>query len=552
MAVATRAAAEAMVLDAGDAERGDGGASASAAAAPPPPTIPLRRAGLARAAPMCMPAALRPECFAGTGERHELEDSANASAGALLGKLASTGPRADDTKPCRVLDGLFVGSGRSAWNLQRLLGLGVTHVVNAAPQTESCFHKELTYLTVDVLDSPEAPIGEHFARANRFIEEARRGGGAVLVHCHGGVSRAAAIVLAYLLGCEGRRFCDAWDLLKATRPQVAPNPGFIMQLKRFEQEVGGGAALMAVGDGSGDRGARPRSGPDEALVHALHRMAPRERARCATLSRYFRDLCHSPQAWSHLVLDCPAMLTLKPWSALPYGNGPALLLRQLVGRSCNAGLARWDTSCLRSLRVATCECAAGCGLPDREAAQLQGAIVDAVRLCPGFRTLEVGRCVALPSLLAALAEHAGRGCAARVTVSFEHTAASQVDADEVTGALLAALACAEEAAQEGPEAGGLVFGSLALRGFGPGANVQLLRALSSALRTARVAALALEGCAVSEEGALQLVTAFSAAPLGTKLALVRCGVAPDVAASLRELVPAGRAAGLVIEPSTAA
>lgn len=90
---------------------------------------------------------------------------------------------------------------------------------------------------VDVLDGPQEPIGRHFRRVNAFVAGARAAGGTVLVHCHGGVSRAAALVLAFLIAHEGMCFDGALASLRAARPIVAPNPGFVTQLREFEAAV---------------------------------------------------------------------------------------------------------------------------------------------------------------------------------------------------------------------------------------------------------------------------------------------------------------------------
>jgi hypothetical protein len=81
---------------------------------------------------------------------------------------------------------------------------------------------------VDVLDGPHEPIGRHFARVNAFVAAARAAGGTVLVHCHGGVSRAAALVLAFLIGREGLGFDDA---LAALRVRVSELEGSEARLR---------------------------------------------------------------------------------------------------------------------------------------------------------------------------------------------------------------------------------------------------------------------------------------------------------------------------------
>lgn len=218
-------------------------------------------------------------------------------------------PAAGDAPPGggldRVLDGLYIASGAAAARRPDLAAVNVTHVVNAAPSVELCWHaphlvsprprlsaprprahrtsrprarsraaqdaqagrarvgtrghraaatcrstaraprdpprrRAQKYLVVDVLDGPHEPIGRHFARVNAFVAAARAAGGTVLVHCHGGVSRAAALVLAFLIGRQGLGFDDALAALRAARPVVSPNPGFVQQLRAFEAALRAG------------------------------------------------------------------------------------------------------------------------------------------------------------------------------------------------------------------------------------------------------------------------------------------------------------------------
>jgi hypothetical protein len=57
----------------------------------------------------------------------------------------------------------------------------------------------------------------------------------VLVHCAGGVSRSATIVLGYLMAKRNMTFESALSHLRAVRPWVNPNEGFAAQLREFER-----------------------------------------------------------------------------------------------------------------------------------------------------------------------------------------------------------------------------------------------------------------------------------------------------------------------------
>jgi predicted protein tyrosine phosphatase len=57
----------------------------------------------------------------------------------------------------------------------------------------------------------------------------------VLVHCAQGVSRSAAVLIGWLMAREGLSYEVALAQMQAVRPQVQPNPGFVMQLREFER-----------------------------------------------------------------------------------------------------------------------------------------------------------------------------------------------------------------------------------------------------------------------------------------------------------------------------
>ncbi|KAF7461453.1 Hypothetical predicted protein [Marmota monax] len=59
--------------------------------------------------------------------------------------------------------------------------------------------------------------------------------GVVLVHCNAGVSRAAAIVIGFLMNSEEISFTSAFALVKNARPSICPNSGFMEQLRTYQE-----------------------------------------------------------------------------------------------------------------------------------------------------------------------------------------------------------------------------------------------------------------------------------------------------------------------------
>uniref|UniRef100_A0ABK0LF26 Nucleoporin NUP35 n=1 Tax=Rattus norvegicus TaxID=10116 RepID=A0ABK0LF26_RAT len=80
--------------------------------------------------------------------------------------------------------------------------------------------------------------------------------GVVLVHCNAGVSRAAAVVIGFLMSSEELAFTNALSLVKEARPSICLNPGFMEQLRTYRvgKESNGGDQVPAVAT---DHGSEP-------------------------------------------------------------------------------------------------------------------------------------------------------------------------------------------------------------------------------------------------------------------------------------------------------
>ncbi|TFK48869.1 phosphatases II [Heliocybe sulcata] len=87
---------------------------------------------------------------------------------------------------------------------------------------------------IDILDLPSADLKSHLEEACDIIDGAIGRGENVLVHCQQGVSRSAAIVIAYLISRHNMSFDTAHDLVKKKRPCIKPNSGFVSSLREWE------------------------------------------------------------------------------------------------------------------------------------------------------------------------------------------------------------------------------------------------------------------------------------------------------------------------------
>ncbi|KAG8001006.1 Dual specificity protein phosphatase 19 [Nibea albiflora] len=125
----------------------------------------------------------------------------------------------------------------SSWSQLSTLIILVSHILNVAFGVENVFPDLFIYKTVSILDQPDTDVLLHMQDCCDFIQQARSEKGVVLVHCNAGVSRAPAVVMGYLMSCDGQSFDDAFSLVKSARPASCPNPGFLEQLRNYKTQT---------------------------------------------------------------------------------------------------------------------------------------------------------------------------------------------------------------------------------------------------------------------------------------------------------------------------
>ncbi|CAK6951589.1 dual specificity protein phosphatase 13-like isoform X2 [Scomber scombrus] len=140
----------------------------------------------------------------------------------------------------QVWPNLYIGDESVARDKAALSSPGVTHIVNAAAgrhriNTGQQFYSDLEveYHGVEAADHPEFDLRPFFSTAAQFIDSALKKNGKVFVHCVMGVSRSGALVLAYLMICQGLSLVEAILAVRLTR-DICPNSGFLEQLRQLD------------------------------------------------------------------------------------------------------------------------------------------------------------------------------------------------------------------------------------------------------------------------------------------------------------------------------
>lgn len=139
---------------------------------------------------------------------------------------------------------IYIGDWNTAKNLNLLLSLGITHVVNAAQgigfgmvdTNEQFYHPvNIRYMGLALYDDPNVAINEYFDSVSNFIDDALSQKGKVLVHCIMGISRSATITIAYLMIKKGLKAKEAVKKVKKAR-DIRPNNGFLKQIAQLNND----------------------------------------------------------------------------------------------------------------------------------------------------------------------------------------------------------------------------------------------------------------------------------------------------------------------------
>ncbi|CAF89900.1 unnamed protein product, partial [Tetraodon nigroviridis] len=138
---------------------------------------------------------------------------------------------------CGITRSLFISNARSACSDALVRQEGVTLCVNVSRQQPFPVDRAIERLQIPVSDDPSEDLHSHFDGCADAIQQEVLRGGRALVYCKNGRSRSAAVCIAYLMKHHRLSLTDALQKVKAARHVIEPNPGFLSQLRRFEEEL---------------------------------------------------------------------------------------------------------------------------------------------------------------------------------------------------------------------------------------------------------------------------------------------------------------------------
>lgn len=133
-----------------------------------------------------------------------------------------------------IIPGLWVGDLPSALNVELLKKNHIFSILSAM-RGRITIHETFVRHQILLDDTEEADIMIHFLPSITFIQAELDKGRSVLVHCQAGMSRSVTIVAAYLMYTRHLTPEAALELIRKSRPNIDPNPGFLVQLDLFHK-----------------------------------------------------------------------------------------------------------------------------------------------------------------------------------------------------------------------------------------------------------------------------------------------------------------------------
>ncbi|OBZ76460.1 Dual specificity protein phosphatase 1B [Grifola frondosa] len=130
---------------------------------------------------------------------------------------------------------LYLGTIEAAISPRTLSDRHITHIVSVGSEPIPADNPAsgIRHLRIQVEDVDYADLLIHLPGACRFIDDALKSNGVVLVHCVQGLSRSATVVAAYMMYSRHIEASEAMEIVRRAREQVWIIPGFQEQLVLF-------------------------------------------------------------------------------------------------------------------------------------------------------------------------------------------------------------------------------------------------------------------------------------------------------------------------------
>ena len=137
-----------------------------------------------------------------------------------------------------IIENIYISGFRPTLDYSFLISNNFTHIINCAGGSKTFFplyFKEFKYYEIELRDDGNINITDTIVKFISFLKQVTQDKkNKILIHCSEGISRAPALVCAYLMWKFNMNSEDAINFVKEKRHCVDINFGFLFQLKNFQ------------------------------------------------------------------------------------------------------------------------------------------------------------------------------------------------------------------------------------------------------------------------------------------------------------------------------
>merc|ERR1711920_1111409 len=142
----------------------------------------------------------------------------------------------EPTPLTQVLSQLYLGTEEDAQEAEKLLDLGITHVISivGGGRYKDLFPK---HMYIPLRDNGSSDLLEKIDDSWGFMMESQEPGNKLFVHCQLGQNRSASFVIGFLMKSKNLSFYEAYTVLKEKRELIHPHKKYIEQLRQLDLEL---------------------------------------------------------------------------------------------------------------------------------------------------------------------------------------------------------------------------------------------------------------------------------------------------------------------------
>jgi protein-tyrosine phosphatase len=133
----------------------------------------------------------------------------------------------------QIINCLYLGSYHDASDYVKLKNNNIKFILNVAEELTNKFPQEFTYYKIHLADDFKQNILSYLDELTNYIHKIISNNDNILVHCHMGISRSPAIIVAYLIKYQNMIYSNAFNFVKLIKPNIDINQNFVKQLKLY-------------------------------------------------------------------------------------------------------------------------------------------------------------------------------------------------------------------------------------------------------------------------------------------------------------------------------